>query len=302
MARDWEATFLEWTKPSSDTEATKSENAERMIREAIAASPKLGKKTIKIFTQGSYRNNTNVRQESDVDVCVLSMDYSISDFRFTPTLNKAAVGLVDVEDYSYAQFRNEVEEALVAKFGRSGVTRGNKAFDVHANSYRVDADVVSCFEHRQYYIGTDGKPKYDSGTHLYPDKGGEIVNWPEQHYARGVAKNDRTSRRFKWCVRVLKRLKNEMAEAGIGAAKPIPSYLAECIVYNAPDAAFASSKYYDNIRYILAHAWNETQTDDKCKDWVEVNELKYLLRGGQPWTRAQVHDFAQAAWDYVGYK
>jgi hypothetical protein len=32
MTRDWEATFREWPKPSSDTEQQKYENAERMAR------------------------------------------------------------------------------------------------------------------------------------------------------------------------------------------------------------------------------------------------------------------------------
>ncbi len=42
----------------------------------------------------------------------------------------------------------------VRKFG---VTRGSKAFDVHANSYRVDADVVACFEHRRRYFRTNSQ-------------------------------------------------------------------------------------------------------------------------------------------------
>jgi hypothetical protein len=35
MASDWEETFRSWSKPSSDSEQEKCENAERMIREAI---------------------------------------------------------------------------------------------------------------------------------------------------------------------------------------------------------------------------------------------------------------------------
>ena len=51
--------------------------------------------------------------------------------------------------YSYADFKNDVEAALKSYFGAGSVTRGNKAFDVHANTYRVDADVVPCLEHRR---------------------------------------------------------------------------------------------------------------------------------------------------------
>ena len=74
MATDWEQTFRNWSKPSSDDECEKQENAERMIGDAIWASDSLKNRKIKIIPQGSYRNNTNVRQESDVDICVCCME------------------------------------------------------------------------------------------------------------------------------------------------------------------------------------------------------------------------------------
>jgi len=66
MARDWESTFRTWAKPSSDTEAAKSENAESMIRAAIGESDALKGRNIEVFAQGSYRNNTNVRQAMSI--------------------------------------------------------------------------------------------------------------------------------------------------------------------------------------------------------------------------------------------
>src|SRR2546426_7366713 len=49
---------------------------------------------------------------------------------------------VSTEVYTYDQYKRDVEEALVNYFGRSAVVGRNKAFDVHENTYRVDADVV----------------------------------------------------------------------------------------------------------------------------------------------------------------
>jgi len=46
-----------------------------------------------------------------------------------------------------------VETALKNYFGSDKVIRGNKAFDIHANSYRVDADVVPAFAYRHYNGG-----------------------------------------------------------------------------------------------------------------------------------------------------
>ncbi|OGW16173.1 MAG: hypothetical protein A2035_03140 [Nitrospirae bacterium GWA2_42_11] len=303
MNRDWETVFRNWAKPSSDTEQQKCGNAVKMVCDAISGDSALSQKNIEVFPQGSYRNNTNVRQDSDVDICVCLLDVCLVDFSMSGALTDQIVGL-NSSDYTYGEFKNSVEKALVAKFGRANVRRCNKAFDIHANTYRVDADVVPCFEHRRY----TGERHYDSsyyylsGTEFCPDNGGRIINWPQQHYENGVAKNDATGNRFKYITRVLKRLRNEMADKGIAAAKPIPSYLIECLVWNVPNEGFGHDIYTDDVRYVLAHTFNETINDEKCSEWREVNELKYLFRIRQPWTRQQAHEFLSAAWNYIGFE
>lgn len=302
MATDWESTFRAWSKPSSDTEAAKSENAERMIKDAIAEHAALDGCKIKVFAKGSYQNNTNVRLDSDVDICVCSADAAFSDFSQAEGFTRADVGLGPAP-YSYADFKNEVENALVAKFGRKGVTRGKKAFDIHPNSYRVDADVVASFEHHRYLRRLrDGSFYYLTGTQFVSDTGQEVVNWPQQQYDNGVAKNNATGNRYKWITRVLKRLRNEMNDEGIKAAGPIPSFLIECLAWNAPDRCFNRDSYEADVQAVLASTFNATMTDDKCAKWVEVNGMKWLFRGTQPWTRARAHAFLSAAWDYVGFE
>ena len=301
MARDWESTFRSWSKPSSDTEAAKSANAESMIRDAIRESEALKGMTIEVFAQGSYRNNTNVRLDSDVDICVRCMEVFYPDYSAVPDLTGQHLGFSDAA-YTYDQFKNEVGDSLVHKFGKAGVTRGSKAFDVHENSYRVDADVVACFEHRRYFRPSPGSLQYLSGTEFHPDNAGKIINWPHQHYENGVSKNKATGNRFKYITRVIKRLRNEMADNGISVAKPIASYLIECLVWNVQNEGFERDEYVANVRSVLAHTFNKTLQDEGCSDWGEVNDLKYLFRGSQPWTRQQAHAFLGAAWDYVGFE
>lgn len=74
MSRDWESVFERWSQGPSATEQERAENAERQIKQAIQASDKLKNRNIIVFTQGSYRNRVNVRQDSDVDVGVLCFD------------------------------------------------------------------------------------------------------------------------------------------------------------------------------------------------------------------------------------
>jgi hypothetical protein len=252
-----------------------------------------------VFAQGSYANRTNVREDSDVDICVLCKDTCFTDYTMSDGLSDAVFGH-GTAVYPYPAFKNDVEAALKSYFGESAVTRGNKALDVRANTYRIDADVVACCEHLRY-MGNPNNHYHLSGTQLIPDDGGTIINWPRQNYDNGVEKNDATGRRFKAVVRILKRLRNEMADAGHAAAEPIPSYLIECLAWNVPNEGFGHDMYKDDVRYALTHLWNQTRSEDSCKEWGEVNELKYLFREGQPWKREDTNLFLQAAWEYIGF-
>lgn len=72
---EWKNRFNQWRQPLSDTEEQKCRNAERMVKEALKADPLLANRTIEVFLQGYYENNTNVRTESDIDICVRLMDF-----------------------------------------------------------------------------------------------------------------------------------------------------------------------------------------------------------------------------------
>jgi hypothetical protein len=299
MSRDWESVFSTWSKGPSTTEQERAENAESQISKAIQSSTKLQNRDIRVFTQGSYRNRVNVRRDSDVDIGVVCFDSFFPDY---PDDNVKAQLNESFSDgtYTYLAFKNELEEALVARFGRDAVKRGSKSFDIKENTYRVESDVAAFFEHRRYTSAT----RYLSGVEMRPDDGKPFIvrNWPEQHYENGVSKNNATSRRYKRVVRILKTLSNEMAENGIKSAKDAPSFLIECLVFNASNPCFEYSTYKQMVRAVLAELFNNTITDEKCSEWGEVSELKYLFKGSQPWTRQGVHQFLSDAWNYIGYQ
>lgn len=291
--QNWEEKFSHWSAPPSKTEEQRCSNAEKAIKNAIKASDKLKNRDIKIFTQGSYQNNTNVRANSDVDIGILCYDTFFYDL--PEGYNRESFGITPAT-YHYDQYKNEIGEALTSYFGSSAITRGNKAFDVHETSYHVEADVAAFFNHRRY--ASNGK--IDSGVELQPDRGGRIINWPEQHYQNGVSKNKATSRTFKSVVRIIKSLSNEMLEQNIQQAKDICGFLIECLVWNVPNTNFSYSNWTSNVRGSLAHLFNNLKSDEKCKDWGEVSELKYLFRGNK-WTRNQTFSFIDKAWNYIGF-
>ena len=294
MARDWEAQFREWAKPPGKTEQDRCDNADSAIRNAVRASDKLRARSILVFAHGSYRNNTNVRKDSDVDIGILCTDTFFYD-PLPEGLTQQTLGFLDAT-YPYDQYKNEIEEALVNHFGRSAVKRGNKAFDVHETSYHVEADVAAFFEHRRY--NTNGT--YLKGVELRTDKENRrVINWPEQHYENGVSKNKETGTRFKSMVRVLKALSNEMTGGGVKAGD-IPGFLIECSVYNVPNDHFQHYSYTDDVKAVLVFLYENTNTDDTCSKWVEVSGLKWLFRPTQKWTREQVNSFTYAACNYDG--
>lgn len=299
MSRDWESVFTTWSQGPSATEQQRAENAERQIRQAIYSSEKLKYRNISVITQGSYRNRVNVRKDSDVDVGVICFDTFFPEYPDDNVKARLDESLSD-STYSYATFKNEIEEALVDRFGRAAVSRGSKSFDIKENTYRVEADVAAFFEHRRY----SSVSNYISGVEMIPDDYSppRVKNWPQQHYDNGVSKNSNTSRRYKRVVRILKCLSNEMSSKGIESAKKVPSFLVECLVWNTPNDHFGHSTYKAEIHSVLAHLYNNTMSNDKCSEWGEVSELKYLFRSSQPWSRADAHKFISDSWDYIGYE
>ena len=305
MSSKWEDTFTSWSQPPSQSEADRIENAITAIRKALDANEALAS-TTKVFVQGSYRNRVNVRQESDVDIGVL---YTGNTFypNYPAGKTKHDFGNVD-GDYNYSDFKNAVAKALIERFGESSVTRGNKAFDIHANTYRIDADVVPLFVHRRY----SENGSYICGVQLNADDGSSIVNWPErlydqahwpdQHYENAVAKNTATSRKYKGVVRILKKLKHLMVDRGIAAAKPVPGFLVECLAWNVPNSDLGHATWDENVQAVLVHLWSNTKTIDTCSDWGEVSELKYVFRGSPATKLQEAHAFIDAAWSHIGVR
>ena len=116
-----------------------------------------------------------------------------------------------------------------------------------------------------------------------------------------MEKNKATSRAYKSLVRIIKSLCNEMSEQNIQQAKEVCGFLIECLVWNVPNSSFSHSDWTGDVRACLAYLFNNTKEEEKCMDWGEVSELKYLLRGGQKWTRQQAFLFIDKAWDHIGF-
>src|SRR5690606_37421807 len=102
------------------------------------------------YLQGSYRNHTNTRGNSDVDV-VVELDSSY--YGNTSNLSESDLQSYNKEfssaTYDWSAFRNDVFAALSAHYGKGRVEFGTKTLKV-TTSY-LEADVVVCLQHRWYW-------------------------------------------------------------------------------------------------------------------------------------------------------
>ena len=310
MTRDLETTLSQWALSPSQSEQTRCDNAIKVVRNAINADETLGSKLreglIKPFVQGSYRNRVNVRADSDVDVGVL---YTGSFFADYPAGHGPSSFRHEPATYTFRQFKDDLERALIAYLGAPMVTRGNKAFKIRETSYHVKADAAPFFEHHLYTsLAAPAIPGVELRPDDYPDR--RIINfpealfstWPNEHYENGRDKNRATYRRYRGIVRILKKVRNEMDESGHAVAKPIPGYLVECLTWNTPNACFDGYTWDARVQTVVAYLWSVTKDGTICSSWREVDNIKLLFDGLQPWTREQAHSFIDAARDYIGIR
>lgn len=298
----WEDRLTSWTGPASNNEDEKRERTEREIRAALARHAGLSELDLHVYAKGSYANNTNVRLDSDVDIAVENRSIFTADGLDDGNVTREEIGF---EPYTgpyptFESFKAAVHEALTDAFGTTAVKRENKCITVRERSTTLPADVVPCWEYHHYYRNRQGRAAYDQGTVLWSDRTQlRVENYPQQHYDNGVAKNGRTGRRYKRTVRALKRLENDMVDAG--AVDPVPSYLIECLVFACPDRVFSPLSYVNIVSGVLGHVYEHTSHPETPDNrWTEVNDIKYLFHPAQKWTPAQAREFTQAAWTYMG--
>lgn len=285
--------LIRWTKPSSDTEKDKQDRTERMIRQAIDSHAAFDDCSLNIYAKGSYANNTNVRTDSDVDIAVECTDVLYWD-EAEKGIHKSGGKYEGI--WTPSKLRSELVAAMKAKFPNQVDDSGTTAIQINSSSSRVDADVVPCFSYR-YYMNSGTM----DGTKIFKTQGGSIVNYPKQQLEYGTEKNNSTNYAYKKGARLLKRIENNMAAEG--KFRELPSFFIESLAFNCPNSIFDGSSWVDRLRGMLSHIWDELQGDEpEVGRWVEANQCFYLFHSSQKWTREDGRDFANAAWNYFGFK
>mgnify|MGYP006291100749 FL=1 len=301
---EWRQRFQHWQRPASDTEEQKIESARGQIQKALDKSSWLQAHPHRVIKQGSYENNTNVRNETDVDLCVCTKHALFFEAGTGETLTREELGLSPL-DFTFKDYKQHVVDVLAGHFGIFAVQAGNKAIQLHAHDEnKIDADVLPAFRFDLFEPRSrwpNGVPTLRAqGVGFYTEGGTFVFNFPEQHIANGRSKNERTSRRYKRAVRILKRLRTYMKD-NAALFDEMPSFLIESLVYNCPDSDFGDADLVEVIRRVLLSLKSGLADQDQVCRCTEVNGIKLLFRTNQGWTLDQARSFVNNAYDYVGF-
>lgn len=298
MAKFTEEQLTRFTRPPSNTEESKLQNSEKMVRDAISSDEKLKKKSTETFGQGSYANNTNVRLNSDIDINVCYTGGFFFDLPKDAEEKDVGIDHLSASEYSYSEFKDDVENALINKFGKEFIERNDKCITVLPNTNRIITDVVPTWSYRRY----NKNKSFELGTRFFSDNNKTITNFPKQHIANGIEKNKATSRRFKRLVRLHRQLRYKMKDDGEEVSDNITSFLLECLVWNVPNNKIDNyNNWNDRLKESIAFIFNNTIKKSDCEEWGEVSELFYLFHSGRKWSYSDVNKYMDTLWDYLGY-
>lgn len=253
------------------------------------------------YLQGSYRNTTNIRGDSDVDLVVeLTSTFYKDISRLSESEKRRWEQARLYTTYGWSDFRRDVLEGLKDYYGSYRVTEGDKSIKLAGSSNRLDADVVVCATYRKYesFPGTFDDPAYYvAGMTFWTQEGSrQIINFPKLHYENGVSKNSDTDGRFKPTVRMFKHARSYMIDHGQIDKDLAPSYFVECLIYNAPSALFDASV---DITYgsIILYFWALNEKGELADLQCQNHQLPLFGNRPDQWKLSDGQTFISALWD-----
>ena len=254
-----ESTLSKWSHHQA---GTAFKEAHVPIREALDAYNWPADVKFEVFLQGSYKNDTNLGGDSDVDLVV----------RLAHKLKPRVVALSGEQlqnDGSnkfalerWQSFRDHAMKAMRARFGKA-VKSGRKTLKLPKGKIPADADLVVTLS-------------YKEGIGFYlPDQRRWVVSFPEQHHQRGLKKEKAANERFKRTIRMFKAARNQLVSRRVLTKEDAPSYFIECLLYNVPNDLFAPKLA---PTYVGILTWLKT---------ARLNDFQCQKRTGAPvWTSA----------------
>jgi hypothetical protein len=239
-----ESQLQSWAKQGAVTLAKQTHES---IRHALNTSDWSQGVTYDIYLQGSYKNDTNIRGDSDVDVVVeltSALCSNLTDYE------KRSLGLTPAT-YGWSEFVRDVLNGLTAYYGAKQIRRGNKCMNLAPTTGRLPADIIICAQYKYYsnlIVVAEGITFWTHGNSQ------QLVSYPKIHTDKCVTKNGETNGWFKPSVRMFKNARSYLVDLGVIDEKVAPSYLLECLIYGVPNHNFGSdfqNTYCNILNWLL---------------------------------------------------
>ena len=254
-----------------------AKNTHAAVRNALGRHEWPGDVRYRTCLQGSYRNNTHLRRQSDVDVVVELTSIPIRDGSLLPDSQKRLLDKDFPEpEYGWRRFRRDVLRAITVSFGESRVREGKRTLKLVMESPDIPVDVVVAVRYLKY-TEYSGQRSYKNveGLGLYLlTEGRWTLSYPHLHRRNGVGKEKATNWWFRRCIRMFKNARAQLVEGGRLAPATARSYHIECLLYNVPDALLRGSH---QSAYSSALYWLR---DNDHTRFSSQNKLVPLFGGG----------------------
>ncbi len=227
-----------------------------------------------LLLQGSFANATCIRQESDLDIAIISEKTFRGIYR--AGVGPSNYGFVD-SNFNIMDFKNLLISVL--KNNGFNAKSGNKCINVDFDSNNKKSfDLVPCLRYRDYRKDFKTDPNnYQHGILIRTNDGNERINYPEQSIVNSTSKNVLTNYYYKKVVRILKNIKSDMEDNGYKLAKMVSSFELECLIYNVPNNLFQKNPLLDQscqLKYISQQVLAYLNKNRGLFNWfVETNDI-----------------------------
>lgn len=278
------------------TEQAAAAATHNRIRTFLEGVSSLEKYAIDTRLHGSYKNSTNVARESDVDIGALSDQiylYDVSGLpqdqlaRFKETTSRGT--------FTFQDYRRDLLAALQTEYG-STVIDGNKAITIPGNTYRLPADVLPCVEFHHYWDYQQSPGRFATGIAFLTKDGNRIVNFPQQHFDNMTAKNTASGEYFKGCVRIAKRIRNDLVQEGIIDQRHSPSCYLESLLWNAPTTLYQGG-YSTAMQDVLRHLYGRLDGGNTA-NFMQANNV-YILFHDAFWSVPKAKELVTLIWNRI---
>ena len=237
-----------------------------------------------VFLQGSYKNDTNVRRSSDVDVVVKLNNVFRGNIDNLPDIEKEKYnGSFSNSDYGFEHFNLDILRALTSYFGAKYVTNDNKCIKIKEHKNYCDTDVIPSLSYRVYSsFKNQNNNQYTEGIYFNTNNGISVINFPKQHYESLTNKSALTKGNFKETVRMFKSMKNVLIDDGLLFDDKVKSYFIENLLFNVPNRYFANSyvsRFTEIVSWLIKEYNSNRLASMKCANGIDflVSEKNWKI-------------------------